>query len=57
MASFMSSRRRVPFIMRKTNPYVLTISSSRSLKKVLLFSSNHFLISRKISAPIWSKII
>jgi hypothetical protein len=57
MASFMSSRGCVSFIMRKTIPYVMTIPSSRLLKKVLLFSSNHFLISRKLSAPIWSKVI
>jgi hypothetical protein len=57
MTSFMSSRRCVSFIMRKPNPYVTTITSSRLLKKVLLFSSNHFLISRKISSPIWSKVI
>ena len=57
ITSFMIPRRRHPFLTRKTNPYLLTKPFSSLHNKGLLFSSNHFPISRSISSSMSFKII
>ena len=57
MMSFISSRKCLPFLTRKINPCVATPPSSSAHNYGILFSFDHFPISRRFCTMISSKIV